>query len=222
MRKIAIVIAAVTGISAVAGTTYVYTTDTCLTDSCRAEKERQRQAQLDQEWQNISENVRKKGSVIAVMKEDITPLINDHFQAIHRRIERSVIERGDCAPGQWHNLRMMDGSIGGCYEYDQTEQNQNERNRQALISRIDAIESKADLLYKRFSIFLPKMSPEEKRIFLSENSEFDNDFLEYLNEFNQIVEGDVIQEHRRAFADLQTGITNSLRRINSLEAPPNR
>jgi hypothetical protein len=75
MRKIAIVIAAVTGISAVAGATYVYTTDTCLTDSCRSEKERQRQSEIDQEWQKTSENKKIKKFLPVLFQKISFPLL---------------------------------------------------------------------------------------------------------------------------------------------------
>lgn len=219
MRKIAIVLAAAAGISAVAGTGYVYTTDTCLTDSCRAEKERRRQAKIEHEWRLIADNIGRKSTLVSVMKDDITPLINTHFQTIHRRIERSLIVNSKCAPGGWTNMATVDG-YDLCSEYDRTEQNQNERNRRSVLSAIDSIEKKADVLNGRLALFRPDVTAVEERIFLSENSEFDREFSKYLNSLNGIVEGDVIQGHSRTFAELQVSITNSLTKINSLKSSP--
>lgn len=220
MRKIAIVIAAAAGISAVAGTTYVYTTDTCLTDSCRVEKERQRQAEIDQEWKNISDNYKNKEVLISIVAEDFMPIIESHFNSLNSPMWRKI-ERND---QQCMDYLPAIGYSRACWEHHYPEKlrlerriSANLRASQEMVESLESLEKDVQRLNQSFAILNPEINHNDAIEIRRINDEFDRNFMELLNKLksDNIVNRDIIDQKIGMISSINAIISNSLQKIDA-------
>lgn len=222
MRKLVIFIAATTGASVIAGTAYVYATDTCLTESCNSKKREEINKKISLEWENISKNIEKKKSLTAMVRNEFVPLIESHYYSINNVIKSSIDKNTkECV--EYFDQGMI-GYGQECFDSKRKETSnmeskisKNEILKKNLINDIVFIMGEADSLSQKLFLLTPSTSPEDERIFKRLNDEFNENFQRVISSIgkNSVVSANKIDDKNKIFSSINNSIRESLEKINN-------
>jgi hypothetical protein len=217
MRKIAIVIAAVTGISAVAGAAYVYTTDICVTDSCRSEREEERLLKISKSWKSIGDDFKKKEILLIKIKEQYAPIIENHYNSRIGPMQSEVAEYIEvcevltpyaiwCQSDDWRDeVKRLRRAIAVDMQ-----------SKRGTIAQIDGLFMEAQRLKQIFYILSPELNKNESLTIIQLNKEFDEEFIKFMNEQKSlnVIDDKLIIKDIEMLSSIQSSIASQRRQID--------
>lgn len=217
MRKIVIFAATAAGISAIVGTAYVYTTDICLTDSCRSEREEERLLKISNAWESIGDDFKKKEILLSKIKDQYTPVIENHFnsQIIPMQSEiADYIEACEvvnpyaiwCQSSVWRDeVSRLRRAIAI-----------NTQSKRRNVAQIDSLFMEARRLKQTFYILRPESNQNDSRAIMQLNKEFDEKFIKFMNQQKSlnVIDDELIIKDIEMLSSIQSSIVNQIRQID--------